>query len=129
MAKYLLDANVLVDWLKGKPEVVRVLGDLMRGRQLLALNAICVSEVYAGLAGDERGPADRIVGAMDYWDIGTATARLAGDYRYQFARKGRALSTPDALMAASAIANDAILVTGNVKDFPMPELKLLKLPE
>ena len=31
-------------------------------------------------------------------------------------------------IAAVALANDLILVTGNLKDFPMPELRLYPLP-
>ncbi len=34
---------------------------------------------------------------------------------------------PDALMAATAIITNSTLVTNNVEDFPMPDLKLLRL--
>jgi len=38
------------------------------------------------------------------------------------------LSLPDTTIAAVALANDLMLVTGNLKDFPMPELRLYPLP-
>ena len=49
-------------------------------------------------------------------------------YRHIYARSGQPLSVPDTLMAALAVAKDAALITGNVRDFPMPELKLEPLP-
>lgn len=127
MAKYLLDASALVDWLKGRPVAVRLFEELIGRGQTLAVNAVGVAELYSGLGEDERAPADRVVESLEYWEIDAATAKLAGHYRYMFARRGQPLSVPDTLMAAHAIANDATLVTGNVKDFPMPELRLEKL--
>jgi len=63
-----------------------------------------------------------------YWDIAAPVAKRAGHYRYVYARRGQPLAVADTLMASLAIANDATLVSGNVKDFPMPELRLEKLP-
>ena len=117
----------MVDWLKGRPNAVRLFGDLIQRGQTLALNSVCVAEVYSGLAEDEREPMDRVVGSLEYWNIDATTARLAGHYRYVYLRQGQPLSVPDTLMAAHAVANDATLITGNVKDFPMPELRVEKL--
>ncbi len=125
---YLLDSSTLIDWLKGKPGAVSLLADLLQTGHTLALNAIGVAEVYSGLGPDEREPADQIVENLEYWDIDEETAMLAGSYRYRFARQGRPLSLPDVLMAAHAVSRGAILVTGNVSDFPMAELNLLRLP-
>lgn len=128
MAKYLLDASALVDWLKGRPATVELFQDLIQRGQTLAVNAVCVAEIYSGLGEDEWPPADRIMESLEYWHIDSATARLAGSYRYAFARRGQPLSVPDTLMAAHAVASEAALITGNVRDFPMPELRLEKLP-
>ena len=54
-------------------------------------------------------------------------AELAGVFRYDFARRGRTILTPDALVAATAAVVDAILVTDNVKDSPMPEVRTIQL--
>jgi len=45
--------------------------------------------------------------------------------RYRFARRGTAVSTPDALIAATALSIDATLLTEPPKHFPMAELRLL----
>jgi predicted nucleic acid-binding protein len=41
---------------------------------------------------------------------------------------GRTLSLPDVTVAAVALMHDLILLTGNVKEFPMPELQIYPLP-
>ncbi len=128
MAQYLLDTNALVEWLRGRPAIVELFADLVERDQVLALNPITVAETYSGLAESERGPADRIVQSLEFWDIGASAAKLAGDFRYRYAREGRQISLPDALIGALAVSRNATLITANVKDFPMPGLNILPLP-
>jgi predicted nucleic acid-binding protein len=62
-----------------------------------------------------------------YWDITRGVAVQAGTYRCRYARQGQTIATADALIAATAIEHNAILVTDNPKDYPMPEIRLLSL--
>ncbi|HEU4758431.1 MAG TPA: PIN domain-containing protein [Dehalococcoidia bacterium] len=128
MAQYLLDASVLIDWLNGRRQAVELLDGLVRRGEVLAVNAIAIAETFSGLSAEDRELAEPVLRTLEFWDIDFEVARLAGTYRYTYARSGRPLSVPDVLMAAHAVARDAALVTGNVRDFPMPELRLLKLP-
>jgi predicted nucleic acid-binding protein len=125
--RYLLDSTVVIDWLNGIPEAAALLSDLVLRGHTLALNAAGVAEIYSGLAEDELRVADQFVDDCEYWDFSLEDAVLAGAYRYKYARQGITLSVPDMLMAAQAVSRDATLVTGNIKHFPMPELKLLRL--
>jgi len=122
---YLLDASILISWFKGRRPAVELMNDLTDGADDLAVNTIAVTEVYSGIADKDQEATNLIFAAFDYWAIDEVTARLAGQYRYRYAREGRPLSVTDVLMAASAVRHGATLVTSNVKDFPMPELKLL----
>lgn len=124
MASYLLDSSALIDWLNGITPVAQLLERLAEEGHLLAVSPISVAEAYSGLAEHEWPLADHVLGPLEYWHIDPATAKRAGLYRYVYARRGQALSIPDTLMAALAVAKDATLITGNVRDFPMPELKL-----
>jgi predicted nucleic acid-binding protein len=56
-------------------------------------------------------------------------AMQAGQDRYRYTRQGKAIAITDALLAAVARERHAILVTGNVKDFPMDDLVLFPLLE
>ncbi|CCF83058.1 PIN domain protein (fragment) [Nitrolancea hollandica] len=51
----------------------------------------------------------------------------AGQDRYTFARIEKAITVTDALIAAAAWEHHAILVTNNLKDYPMPDVQLLPL--
>ena len=128
MAAYLLDTSALIDWLGGSSSVRRLITGLVESVHDLAVCCVSVAELYSGLADHERPIVDGAIEPMEYWDIGPTVAKLAGYYRYAYSREGVQLSTPDALLAALAVGQEAYLVTGNVKDFPMPELKLEPLP-
>lgn len=128
MAEYLLDASVLIDWLKGRRQAAELLEELVRRGDVLAVNAIAIAETFSGFSAEERGRAEPVLQTLGFWDIDLEVAKLAGTYRYTYARMGQPLSVPDTLMAAHAVARGATLITGNVRDFPMPELGLEKLP-
>ena len=55
-------------------------------------------------------------------------ARLAGELKRGFGKKGTTLSVSDTLIAAVAIQYQLSLITDNVRDFPMKELTLYPLP-
>jgi len=52
----------------------------------------------------------------------------AGIYRYEFARRGISLSVTDTLVAAIAKANDAIIVTANIRHYPMKDIQAQQYP-
>lgn len=128
VAEYLLDASLLIDWLRNVPDAKDFLNDTVEREQVLALCCVSVSEVYAGLREQHRERVERLFSQMTYWDIPEHTASLAGDLRFGYARRGVQLATTDVLQAALAIDREAFFVTRNVKDFPMPELKLVPFP-
>jgi predicted nucleic acid-binding protein len=62
-----------------------------------------------------------------YLDTDATAARLAGEWRYAYRRQGVQLQTSDVLVAATSLQHGAILVTGNVRHYPMPALSILRL--
>ena len=128
MAEYLLDASALIDWLKGKPEALDLLAALVAGEHVLGVNAITIAETYSGFSQEEREHEEAFLSSFLYWPIDREMAELAGAYRYKYTRLGQPKSVQDMLMAAHAVRRDATLITANVRDFPMPELKILPLP-
>jgi len=127
LTKYLLDSNALIDWLNGREPVPEKLEELSRRGEVLAVNALSVAETYSGIAPDDMERIDSLLAAFEYWPIGWTVARLAGEYRYQYARAGRKLAVTDVILGAHALSEDATLITDNVRDFPMPGLKILRL--
>ena len=126
MAKYILDTTVLVDFLNGRREAVDLVDSLAHRGNQLGVCCVSVAELYAGTDRNRRAAVDRLIEAMNYHDVSLAAAQEAGRYRYEFARRGTALSTTDTLIAATAIAEGATLITANPRDFPMEEIELLE---
>lgn len=53
-------------------------------------------------------------------------AERAGRYQADWARRGKTLHLADALVAGTARAHGAVLVTDNVVDFPMRDLRVAR---
>ncbi|MGH2531055.1 MAG: type II toxin-antitoxin system VapC family toxin [Thermomicrobiales bacterium] len=99
----------------------------MDGPGEVAVSAVQVAEFISGLASSKRPIRQSFLESLRFWEINQWAAQQAGIYRYDFARRGVALSTPDTLIAAVAREYEAILVTNNAKDFPLPDVELIVL--
>jgi predicted nucleic acid-binding protein len=126
MAKYLLDTTVLIDYLAGRPKVVDLVKKLAREGHSLGVCCINIAELYSGLKAEKRPQADRLIDSLLYFEVAREISKLAGNYRCAFAQQGITLSTADTIVAGTAVANEAILITANKKDYPMDEIKVLK---
>lgn len=128
MAVYLVDTSVLIDVINRKRGRWELLRGLVEGGDGLACSVITVTEIYAGMRPHERSATEAFLDGMEQYDIDVPLARYAGLLKNEWARKGRTLSVPDALIAATALSFGVALMTDNQKDFPMPELTLYPLP-
>jgi predicted nucleic acid-binding protein len=81
-----------------------------------------------GLRPSETTYDSRLFSGLVVLPVDSSAARQAGTWRRTFAARGVTLYQADCLDAAAAMVNDAILATGNPKDFPMPELKIEHWP-
>lgn len=129
MAIFLLDTTVLIDAIHGKRGRARLLDDLLAQRNLLACCSINVTEVYAGMRPREAKTTEAFLRSLKFYEVTWDIARLAGELKNEWAKKGQAIALPDATIAAVALANGLALVTDNRKDFPMPELRFHTLPD
>lgn len=128
MATYLLDTNVIIDALNEKRNRPFLLRQLISEGHLLACCAINITEVYAGMRPKEEPHTESLLRSLRYYPITFPIARLAGLFKRDYAKKGKALNIADATIAATAIHYDLLLITDNVRDFPMKELQLHLLP-
>jgi predicted nucleic acid-binding protein len=127
MGAVLLDTTVLIDVLRGMPAAQR-LRTLHRSGDLLFTCPINVEELVRGLRPGEEGAIDRLLGGLRLFPLGRQEAERAGRWRRSFAEEGRTLSQADCLVAAAAVSVGARLATGNLRDFPMPELIMEEWP-
>lgn len=122
-----LDTTVLIDYLRGRPAVARVLALLERG-VTAATTAVNVEEIVRGLRGQERAAAEQLFRGVIVLPITPEAGWLAGDWRRTYAASGVTLSQADCLIAATCLLAGAALATGNPADFPMPELEVIHWP-
>ena len=123
MADFLLDSDVVIWHLRGRPSVVEiVLGLARKGR--LGLSAISRAEILLGMREPERRATLSFLDACETLSVDMATADRAGEIVRAFRAQGVTLSLPDALIGATALIASIPLYTCNPRHYPMPELDL-----
>ena len=127
MANYLLDTTVIIDCLRGRKEVVEFLTELASEGLIVGCCAINIAEVYAGMKENERQVTRRFLDSLEYYEVTRNLAELAGGYKREYAGKGITLSLSDVIIAAVAISHNLILVTDNLRHYPMPELDIKQI--
>lgn len=118
-----IDTSVVIDVLRGAdfaPELVR--------REPLVISPITVHEVLFGMRPAEERRTLELFEGLLVVSLGPAEARMSGQWRRDYAKRGLTLSREDTLIAAGAVTHGLPLATGNVKDFPMPELRVEQWP-
>ncbi|MGA1995141.1 MAG: type II toxin-antitoxin system VapC family toxin [Bryobacteraceae bacterium] len=124
----LLDSGILIDALNGKRGRRELLDRLIEDGADMACCSINVTEIYAGLRPGEEAKTERLLRSLKFYPVTWEIAKQAGELQNVWRQPQRTLSLPDTTIAAVALANDLTLVTGNLKDFPMQELRLYPLP-
>jgi predicted nucleic acid-binding protein len=123
----MLDTSVLIDLSKSAGAARLRIRGWIDGGDEVGVCGIQIAEFYRGLAPSERPVWDAFFDVLHFWEVSLEAARRAGIDQYDFDRRGQAIGTSDAIIAAVAWAQAAILVTNNVRDFPMPDVQLLSL--
>ena len=126
---YLLDTNFLIGLLRGAQPYWNYLESLSE-TILPSISAITRAEIYAGCHPTEEMETGRLLDCFRVVPVGTAVADLAGSYVYRFARRGVTLHLEDALIGATTVHEEFVLVTRNVGHFPMLSLSknLVRFP-
>jgi predicted nucleic acid-binding protein len=122
LAPVLLDTTVLIDLLRGRPDARERLLALREAGDAPYTCAINVEETVRGLRPREYESARALVTGLRIARLGAEEGWQAGEWRREFARRGRTLAQADCLVAAAALSHGGRLATGIPKDFPMREL-------
>ena len=129
---YLVDTDVVVSYLNGRPDAVTMVNALLPDG--IAISVITFGEVCEGIYFG-RDPARHMAGFRGFLRGARVLAVNQRDAR-QFARvrgtlrqQGQLLPAPDLLIGATALAYDLTLVTRNLRHFQrIPGLRLYQQP-
>ncbi|HYI13929.1 MAG TPA: PIN domain-containing protein [Thermomicrobiales bacterium] len=124
----MIDSDLLIDYVRGIPATVAHIQQLQASGEILCTCDVVIAEVESGLSSAQSPAAQVLVDELVLLERNASAARQAGRWRYDYARKGIALSTTDTLIAATALAHAAAILTRNVRHYPMPELSILRGP-
>lgn len=129
MAIVLLDSSVIFDHLNGRFGRTEFLEQLIEQGHVLACCPVNFTEVYAGLRPGEEDKTAAFLNSLEYLPVTPEIARQAGLLRRDWQKQGQTLSYTDVTIAAVALSNGVPILTDNRKHFPMPELRLVPLPD
>ena len=112
----LLDTDVLVDFFRGYNEAVTF---VYAYSSRIILSSVVVAELYAGVKGDaEQTVLDNFISLFRVIPVTAEIAKAGGLYKRDY-RKSHGVGLADAILAATAEAENAELKTLNIKHYPM----------
>lgn len=120
-ARFLLDTNVISDFVRGERSVQTRLKSSRP--DLLALSSITVMEIEYGLALQRvrarrlRPVLDALIASMSVLPFTVADAGAAAAVRAVLRRRGRPIGPYDVLLAGCALSRGLVLVTANTDEF------------
>lgn len=128
LSLYLLDTTVLIAHLRGDSAVTDYLLALLAGNHSLGTSCVNVAEVERGVRPKERKAVAALLSRLRFLETTREAAVRAGRYQGEHEKRGRTIHTADALVAGTARSHGAILLTDNVGDFPMHDIRVELLP-
>lgn len=129
MILYLLDTNICIELIRGNSRnILRHLRRHSVGQ--IGISAITLAELQYGVAKSKDPLRNKLAlvefcAPLEIVPFDDYAAGIYGQIRTELEKKGTPIGPLDTLIAANAIAIDAILVTNNQREFKrVPNLKI-----
>lgn len=118
----LIDSDIVIEVLRARDAVILAQwSNLADSSSPILVSPITFAEIGAGARSGEMQAIARFFAPLTCVVIDQKIGQLAGEYLRQYS-KSHNLKIADALIAASAVQNQAALWTRNRKHYPMHEL-------
>lgn len=118
MTKLLLDTSILIDHLRQYTPATEFLETVFNSKVSTFISTITVMELYAGKSMQDPATEKEVIKFLDLFKIIPVTSQIAmkaGEMLRQYRHQG--LTPSDAIIAGTALSQDANLVTRNIKHF------------
>lgn len=114
----LVDTSILIDHLRGVEAAARLLEDTRSCGRLHA-SEVTRLEVLAGMRIDEQETTHLLLSTLVWHPVDSDVAEQAGALGRKWLPSHRGIDSADLAIAATAVLNEAELLTRNVRHFPM----------
>lgn len=129
MTKVLIDTDVWIDFLKKKDYAIELVTKLAEQTQIFT-SILTITELRAGMTLEQAEKYMPIFYAhTEIVGISKEIAEMSGKFLKEYSSLGISLGTVDVIIASSAILEKCQLVTRNIKDFPMPQIKIYEIKD
>jgi predicted nucleic acid-binding protein len=119
----LVDTDILIEVSRATPSTLDLWIALSHSHEQILYSPISEAELWQGVRPREMWALRNLLSELECVLIDKRIGRKAGDYLRQY-RKSHGVQMSDALIAASAVLNEAWLWTRNLKHYPMPDVML-----
>lgn len=126
MADYLLDSDILIWCLRGQERTTAFVRTIA-GECQPACSALSVLEVELGIKAGEEEATRRLIDSLRVISTSKEIAQQAALFIRTYNARGRRIDFVDAVIASTCLQEGLILVTCNLKHYPMKEL-LIQTP-
>ena len=118
----LVDSDILIEVCRGRDEnITSRWTELSRSETSVLYSAVSAAELWAGVLPSEHNLLRSFFQNLTCIPIDHESGQLAGNYLRQY-RKSHGMDLGDALIAAAAVRNHALLWTRNRKHYPLKEI-------
>jgi predicted nucleic acid-binding protein len=126
MAGFLLDTDVIIWHLRGREETTEALKEIQR-YGVPSCSALSILEVQLGVKKGEEGKTIRFLEALRVFVVDRSLANHGAQLIRECRGKGITLDIPDAVIAATCLQHDLILLTYNTRHYPIKGLRFYPL--
>lgn len=114
--KLLLDTDVIIEYLRNQEPAVAFIESL---EGILLVSVMTLAELFTGVKDAiEEAAIDDFLTPFEIISVGPDIAKQAGRYRQQY-KQSHGTGMVDAILAATAESEGAILVSFNQRHYPM----------
>lgn len=123
MSTYLLDSDVIIEFLKDDKKTVDLINKIEE--EGLSCSVLTIIEVKRGLTSKQEIKSSDLFATIKAYPVTKNIAEFAAILAREWQAKGKFLQLVDASIAATCLVHDLTLVTYNKRDYPMKELRMI----
>ena len=115
--RFLLDTNFIIGFLREDKNYISKFEEIKSNN--LYISPLTVTEIYAGCRENEIKETENLLQKVLTIPLSKLVSREAGKMIYYYSKRGKKIYIADAIIGATAKIHHLVLITQNVKDFPM----------